>query len=323
MKLWQSAMIGLARSKTITRLMQGNCLMRGLAGRFVGGSSSSTAIRKSAELNGLAVTTSLYYLGEYVESPAAIEENMARLIEAIEQLGQSKLDIHISIDPTQIGYAYSDELGEANALRLGKLISEQPAAGRRRLAMLDMEDFSVVQKTLDLRARMAQAGYPTGITIQAYLFRSEQDVRDLVESGAAAVRLVKGAFAESREHAWTSRADINREFLGRAADLLSAEAKGHGVYPIFATHDEKMIKAIKELARQNQRSKDEYEFEMLLGVRTPLQNSLATEGYGLRLYLPFGTDWWPYTVRRIGENPANARFVLNALRSNKSQTQRK
>jgi proline dehydrogenase len=105
--------------------------------------------------------------------------------------------------------------------------------------------------------------------------------------------------------------------------LLSAEAKGHGVYPIFATHDEEMIKAIKELARQNQRSKDEYEFEMLLGVRTPLQNSLATEGYGLRLYLPFGTDWWPYTVRRIGENPANARFVLNALRSNKSQTQRK
>jgi proline dehydrogenase len=81
--------------------------------------------------------------------------------------------------------------------------------------MLDMEDFSVVQKTLDLRARMAQAGYPTGITIQAYLYRSEQDARDLVESGAAAIRLVKGAFAESREHAWTSRADINREFLGR------------------------------------------------------------------------------------------------------------
>jgi len=314
MKLWQSAMIGLARSKTITRLMQGNGLMRGLAGRFVGGSSSPAAIRKSVELNGLAVTTSLYYLGEYVESPAAIEENVAQLIATIEQLGRSNLDVHISIDPTQIGYAHSDELGQANALRLGKLIAEQPAAGRRRLAMLDMEDFSVVQKTLDLRARMAQAGHPTGITIQAYLYRSEQDVRDLVESGAAAVRLVKGAFAESLDHAWTARADINREFLRLAADLLSREASASGVYPIFATHDDAMIGAVIELARENRRSKKEFEFEMLLGVGVTQQQRLVAEGYRLRLYLPFGTDWWPYTVRRIGENPSNLRFVVNALR---------
>jgi len=323
MKLWQSAMIGLARSKSITGLMQGNRLMRGLAGRFVGGDSSSAAVKKSSELSGLAATTSLYYLGEYVESPAIIEENVAQLAATIEQLGQSKLDVHISIDPTQIGYAHSDALGEANALRLGKLIAQQPESGRRRLAMLDMEDFSVVQKTLDLRARMAQAGYPTGITIQAYLHRSAADLRDLIKAEAAAVRLVKGAFAESRDHAWIGRADISREFLSGAAVLLSAEAKTCGVYPIFATHDDEMIQAIVELARQNQRSKDEYEFEMLLGVREPLQHSLIAEGYRLRLYLPFGTDWWPYTVRRIGENPANARFVLNALRGDKSRPPRK
>jgi proline dehydrogenase len=323
MKFWQSAMIGLARSKSITGFMQGNRLMRGLAGRFVGGDSSFAAVTRSSELNALAATTSLYYLGEYVESPAAIEENVAQLAATIEQLGQSKLDVHVSIDPTQIGYAHSDALGEANALRLGKLIAEQPASGRRRLAMLDMEDFSVVQKTLDLRARMAQAGYPTGITIQAYLHRSGKDLHDLVEAGAAAVRLVKGAFAESRDHAWTSRADINREFLRGAAVLLSAEAKAHGVYPIFATHDDEMIQAVIELAQQNQRSKDEYEFEMLLGVGAPLQQRLAAEGYRLRIYLPFGTDWWPYTVRQIGENPANMRFVLNALRSNRSHAPRK
>ena len=314
MALWQSTMIRLARSKSITSLMQGNRLMRGLAGRFVGGDSSLAAVRRSAELNGKIITTSLYYLGEYVESPAAIEENVAQLIASIEQLGQSNLDVHISIDPTQIGYAHSDALGEANALRLGKLIAAQPAAGRRRLAMLDMEDFSVVQKTLDLRARMAEAGYPTGITIQAYLHRSGQDIRDLVESGAAAIRLVKGAFAESRDHAWTSRMEINREFLLQAAVLLSAGAKARGVYPIFATHDEQMILAVIELAERNQRSKDEYEFEMLLGVGAPRQQKLTAEGYRLRFYLPFGTDWWPYTVRRIGENPANVRFVVNALR---------
>lgn len=321
MKLWQRAMIGLARSKSITGLMQGNRLMRGLAGRFVGGDSSSAAVRRSSELSAQA-TTSLYFLGEYVESPAAIEENVAQLVAAIERLGQSNLDVHISIDPTQIGYAHSDALGEANALRLGKLIAAQPESGRRRLAMLDMEDFSVVQKTLDLRARMAQAGYPTGITIQAYLYRSAEDLRGLVEAGAAAIRLVKGAFAESRDHAWTGRADINREFLSGAAILLSAEAKTRGVYPIFATHDDEMIWAIIELAQHNQRSKDEYEFEMLLGVREPLQQKLIAEGYRLRLYLPFGTDWWPYTVRRIGENPANVRFVLNALRGSRSRTPR-
>ncbi len=180
--------------------------------------------------------------------------------------------------------------------------------------MLDMEDFSVVQKTLDLRARMAEAGYPAGITIQAYLHRSEQDVRGLIEDGAVAIRLVKGAFSESRDRAWTSRADINREFLRRATELLSAQAKERGVYPVFATHNDEMIAAVIGLAERNRRTKDEYEFEMLLGVRAPRQRELVAEGYRLRLYLPFGTDWWPYTVRRIGENPANLRFVVNALR---------
>jgi proline dehydrogenase len=314
MPLWQSAMIRLARSKSITRLMQGNSLMRGLAGRFVGGDSTAAAVRRSTELNGKTITTSLYFLGEYIESPTAIEENVAQLTAAIEQLGRSNLDVHISIDPTQIGYAHSDALGEANALRLGKLIAAQPAAGRRRLAMLDMEDFSFVQKTIDLRARMAEAVYPAGITIQAYLHRSGKDIRDLVENGAAAIRLVKGAFSEISDHAWASRTEIQREFLRQAAVLLSDEAKARGVYPIFATHDNEMIAAVLELARQNQRSKDEYEFEMLLGVGAALQQKLTAEGYRLRLYLPFGTDWWPYTVRRIGENPANLRFVVNALR---------
>jgi proline dehydrogenase len=313
MSLWQSAMIVLARSQSITRFMQGNRLMRGLAERFVGGDSSSAAVQRSLEFKARATTTSLYYLGEYVESPLAIEENVAQIAAAIEQLGQTNLDVHVSIDPTQIGYAHSDGLGGENALRLGKLIAAQPPAGRRRLAMLDMEDFTVVRKTLDLRKRLAQAEYPVAITIQAYLFRSGQDVRDLVEDGVDAIRLVKGAFAESHDHAWTKRSEIDREFLQLASYLLSSEARSRGVYPIFATHDERMIGTIQTIAAQNSVAKDDYEFEMLIGVRTPLQRRLVADGYHLRLYLPFGTEWWPYTVRRIGENPANVRFVLNAL----------
>ncbi|HVO44291.1 MAG TPA: proline dehydrogenase family protein [Aggregatilineales bacterium] len=312
MSLWQSTMIGLARSKSVTRFMQGNAFTRSLASRFVGGDSAPAAIRRGVELSARKIGASLYYLGEYIESPDAIEENVSQITAIIRQLGQSKLDVHISIDPTQIGYAHSDTLGEANALRIGQVIAEQPAAGRR-LLMLDMEDFSVVQKTLDLRARLAQAGCPTAITIQAYLHRSGQDLCDLVEGGAAGVRLVKGAFAESKDRAWTDRSDISREYLNLASYLLSADSRSRGVTPIFATHDDALIKAIMGIAEQNLWSRDDYEFEMLYGVRTPLQEEIVAAGCRLRLYLPFGTQWWPYTVRRIGENPANARFVLYAL----------
>jgi proline dehydrogenase len=219
----------------------------------------------------------------------------------------------VSIYPTQIGYAHSGELGEAGGLRIAQALAEQPAAGRRKLLMLDMEDFPLVRHTLDLRARLAQSGCPTGITIQAYLHRTEGDLRDLVADGAAAIRLVKGAFAERPERAWTRRSDINREYLRHASYLLSADAKSRGLYPVFATHDAATIRAVIGVAERNRRSRDDYEFEMLYGVRTPLQRQIVAEGRRLRLYVPFGTEWWPYTMHRIGENPANARMVLSAL----------
>lgn len=313
MPLWQSAMIGLARRRRVTDFVQANGFMRGLASRFVAGDSVAAAMRKASELSAGKVASSLYYLGEYVESPAAIEENVSQIEGAIRQLEGTRLDVQVSIDPTQIGYAHSDALGEANARRIGRLGAERRAAGRRPLPMLDMEDFFLVQKTLDLRARLEQAGCPTGITIQAYLRRSGQDLRDLVEGGAAAIRLVKGAFTGSAEWAWTRRRDVNREYLELATYLLSADARRRGVYPAFATHDEAMMKAIVAVAERSGRPRDEYEFEMLYGARTRLQRQIVAEGYGLRLYLPFGTEWWPYTVRRIGESPANTRFVLSAL----------
>jgi proline dehydrogenase len=279
----------------------------------VGGDSAEAAIGKCLELSGSGATTSLNYLGEYLEAPAAIEENVAQIVAAVRLMGQSALDVHVSIYPTQIGYARSDELGEAGGLRIAQVVAEQPASGRRRLLMLDMEDFAVVQKTLDLRARLARFGCPTGITIQAYLHRTEADLRELVVDGAAAIRLVKGAFLEDPKRAWTRRADINQEFLRHATSLLSAEAKASGLYPVFATHDSATMRAVISLAERSGWRREEYEFEMLYGVRTPLQRQIVAEGRRLRLYVPFGTEWWPYTMHRIGENPANARAVVWAL----------
>jgi proline dehydrogenase len=312
MFLWQNAMIRLARNERIKNFVQNRRFMNGLATKFVGGGDINSAIAKAIELQKQNITASLYYLGEYVEIPELIEKNVAQIISVVKQLGQSNLDVHVSIDPTQIGYAISDKLGKEKALRIGRVLSEQAVNGRRNLLMLDMEDFSVVQKTLNLQATLAQEGIPTAIAIQAYLYRSEQDINNLIKTGAA-VRLVKGAFAENEKRAFTKKKDINNNFVRLSRLLLSPEAKASGVYPIFGTHDDQMIKEAMTIARENQWSPDEYEFEMLYGVRIALQRKLVAEGYSLRLYLPFGTEWWPYSVRRVGENPANLRFIFNAM----------
>ncbi|MFZ5899561.1 MAG: proline dehydrogenase family protein [Bacillota bacterium] len=313
MSLWQRTMIGLARSQLMRKLMQGNPLTHSLATRFVGGSDAVSATAKAQELNKLGIRSSLYYLGEYVDSMELIEQNVAHIVTVAKQLGEAGLDLHVSVDPTQVGYAISDEIGERNILRIGRVIAEQPSAGKKVL-MLDMEDFSYVEKTLALRSRLVREGIPTAITIQAYLYRSEQDLRQLIQEGAA-VRLVKGAFAESKERAWTYKRDIDANYLRLAQLLLSPEARAKCVYPVFGTHDDRMINAIRPLLHENGWGKDSYEFEMLYGVRPSLQRQLVDEGHNVRVYLPFGTEWWPYTIRRIGENPANVRLVLHAIRN--------
>ncbi len=321
MSLWQSTMIAIARRRLVTRMMQGNPIARGLAYRFVAGDSVSSAVRRADELKGRGILASLYYLGEYVESPTSVEENVSQISEVVQSMGQTAMDVHVSIDPTQIGFSISDALGKENALKIGRLIAAQSTRGRKKLMMLDMEDYSVVDKTLDLRAQtarelracLAQIGCSTGITIQAYLHRSNGDLKRVIAEDAAVIRLVKGAFAESPNRAWTARSDVNEQYLARARYLLSVENRAAGVYPVFATHDDAIIREVMAVAGANGWPRDAYEFEMLYGVRTPLQQQVVDHGFRLRLYLPFGTEWWPYTVRRIGENPANARFVFNAL----------
>jgi proline dehydrogenase len=313
MSAWQSTMIYLACNQTVRNVMQGQPLTRQLAGRFVGGRDARSAVTRAVQLKRRGFAASLYYLGEYVTADELIEANVAQVILAAEALAGTELDLHISVDPTQIGYARSAALGERNMRRLAELVVQLPYHGRR-IIMLDMEDFSYVQTTIDLHARFAQAGFPVAITIQAYLHRSPADIDSLVGRGAT-VRLVKGAFCEKKERSWTSKADISRAYLRLAHQLLSSEARERGVFPIFATHDEALIRKITGMVRASGWEAGSYEFEMLYGVRPDLQRTLAEEGHSVRLYLPFGTEWWPYAARRIGERPANALFVLRAMRT--------
>lgn len=310
---WQSWMIALARSARVTRWMQGNRATAALARRFVGGADAAAAIAAARELEQAGFKASLYYLGEYVEDPAVVAENGRQKIAAAERLGAARLQIHISVDSTQLGYAIDDAAGADLALKIGARIRELGAAGTERpILMLNMEDADYVTRILDLRARLLAAGIPVAQTLQAYLKRSADDLAPTIAAGGE-VRLVKGAFADPRPHAYQRGDEIDANYLKLAGMMLSADARARGFRPVFGTHDDALIPRIRQIARDNGWQPGQYEFEMLYGVRPELQRELRDQGEQVRLYLPFGRDWWPYAVRRVGESPRNAMLLARAL----------
>ncbi|MCG8509199.1 MAG: proline dehydrogenase family protein [Rhodospirillales bacterium] len=311
MKLWQGAMIGLARSGAITRFMQDYAPTSRLASRFVGGAEVGGFIETAKKLRISKLSTSAFFLGEYVTDPGKIEANIEGILAAIAEVDGSAVDLHVSIDPSQIGYAIDDGLGEENAVRIAEALAAKTGSGRKTL-MLDMEDHSYVSKTIALHDKLIDSGFPTAITLQAYLRRSAGDLHALVSKGAM-VRLVKGAFVGDSGIAFRSRKEIDASYRRLGSMLLSEEAKNAGVRPVFGTHDHLIIEALCAETREVGWRQGDYEFEMLYGVRPALQRTLADAGEAVRLYLPFGRDWWPYAVRRVGESPRNAWLVFKAL----------
>ncbi|HEV8391817.1 MAG TPA: proline dehydrogenase family protein [Dongiaceae bacterium] len=313
MKLWQSWMIALARSPRVTRWMQGNRATAAIAQRFVAGADAAQAMAVARDLQKAGFKASLYYLGEYVKDPAIVAENGRQKIQVAESLGAAHLQIHVSLDSTQIGYAIDAAAGEQLALKIGARIRELgTASSAPPVLMLNMEDAEYVERILTLRARLLAAGVPVAQTLQAYLKRSADDLAPIIAAGGH-VRLVKGAFADPRPHAYQSKAEIDGNYLALARRMLSAEAKRSGFRAVFGTHDAALIAEIRLIAKNGGWSAGAYEFEMLYGVRAELQRQLHEQGEQVRLYLPFGRDWWPYAVRRVGESPRNAALLARAV----------
>lgn len=311
MKIWQGSMIALARNVTITRFFQGWAPGSALARRFVAGPSVADAVAAASRLRSKRITTSIFFLGEYVTDTARVETNVSGILAAISRIDGVDVDLHLSVDPSQVGYAVNGDLGEANLRRIGDAMLARNIPGTRTL-MLDMEDESYVDTTLDLYWRLKEEGYPVAVTVQAYLRRSKDDIRALSAAGAT-VRLVKGAFVGSPETTFPSRRQIDASYRYLAGILLSAESRDAGTHPVFGTHDHTIIADIRDQARAVPWDRKDYEFEMLYGVRPLLQEKLAAQGESMRVYLPFGRDWWPYAVRRVGESPRNAWFLTRAL----------
>jgi|ERR1051326_816205 proline dehydrogenase len=313
-RAWQSAMIGLARSPGAGRFMQTNRATSFLASKYVAGETPAQAVKLAEELlSSRNICGSLFYLGEYVSRVDLVAENVANKLAVARALGESGLDVHVSVDPTQIGQSIDGELAHDNALRIAEEI--RAAAGNRpgmHCLMLDMEDASVVETTIALHDELRKRGLPVALTLQADLRRTADDMRAQVRAGSR-VRLVQGAFASHSGIAYTRRNDIKANFRSLIEMMLSREAKENRFYPIFATHDDRLQQFAIDLASRNGWKQGEYEIEMLLGVRSQLAHDLARRGERVRLYLPFGRDWWPYSVRRIGENPRNAVLLARSL----------
>lgn len=318
MRLWQRTMIALARSQAITGFMHGSRVVRPFSRRFVGGGDVAEAVQTAQELAQKSIAASLFFLGEYVDSEELVRENVAALLQAVPAMAEAGLPLHVSVDPTQIGSMLSWSLCRENAYRIARAVADagatHPSAQARTpgpALMLDMEDASVNRETLALYNDLRRDGLPAAVTIQSYLHRSMEDLKGLVAEGGF-VRLVKGAFAESPAIAHTLRSARDASYKTAVNLLFAPESRERGVYPALGTHDHAMIAYAAAAAEKNGWRCDEWEIEMLYGVRPAYQRRLVGEGFRVRLYLPFGKSWWPYSIRRIGETPRNLAFVLRA-----------
>lgn len=276
---------------------------RAVAMRFVAGETLDDALRAAHRLHAAGMAVSLDQLGEAVTDPAVARAAADDYLRALGRLATSALDGQISVKASQLGLRVAPS-------RCRDLLSEvcDRAAAHGTDVTVDMEGSDLTQATVDLVVSLRSLGHGNvGCAVQSYLYRTPDDVAKLTASGAS-LRLCKGAYAEPPAVAFQRAADIDAAYARLAARLLRS-----GTYPRIATHDHRLIRRVADLARREGIDGDRFEFQMLYGVRQPLQRQLVADGWRLRIYVPFGSDWYPYFMRRIAERPANLAFFLRAV----------
>jgi proline dehydrogenase len=263
------------------------------------------ALRATEMLNNYGMTATLDALGESVSTETEAHRSAETYHRLLDAIAAQKLKANISVKLTQMGLELSPDLAYTIASGL-----TEHARATGNFLRIDMEGSHLTQVTLDLvrhlHAREEYKGH-IGIVIQAYLFRSEADIHQLMEDGIR-VRLCKGAYQEPAAIAFPKKHDTDTNYVRLAGILLSS-----GLYHGIATHDEAMIEAVKNYARNTGIGADKFEFQMLYGVRRDLQRRLVREGYNVRVYVPFGREWYPYFMRRLAERPANVFFLAKNL----------
>ncbi|HEY4681922.1 MAG TPA: proline dehydrogenase family protein [Candidatus Acidoferrales bacterium] len=294
----------LSSKKRVTGALARRGMKYGFAQRFVTGETIDDALAAVAQLNRAGIRASLNHLGENVATPSEAERARDSYLEMIQRITAARLDCDISVKLTQLGLDFDREL-------CGRLLQEIIAAVERAGSTLeiDMEGSAYTEPTLGLFEQVARSQVPVTLAVQAYLRRSEADVRRLSRSaGRPRLRLVKGAYLEPAAVAFRRKSEVDSNYR-RLLDLILTDS----FFPIVATHDERMVRYAEELLSKRGFTPEEYEFQMVYGIRRDLQRYLVERRHPLRIYVPFGTEWCPYFMRRLAERPANALFVVRSL----------
>ncbi|MDR6882073.1 proline dehydrogenase [Bacillus sp. 3255] len=291
----------LGKSRTANRLAKRYGLRFGAA-RFVAGETIGQSIAAVRSLNQDGRIATLDHLGEFVFSEAEAIESAEMCIQTLDAIAESGVTSNLSLKMTSLGLDISKELCVSNMKRI-----LDRARMHGNFVRIDMEDYAHCQVSLDIYRELRQEYDNVGIVIQAYLYRTMKDMDDLHELGAN-LRLVKGAYKESPQVAFPEKSDVDENYKKIIQKHL---LNGH--YTAVASHDAAIIEFTKDFARQNGISGDQFEFQMLYGICEELQKQLVKEGYRVRIYVPYGVDWFGYFMRRLAERPANVWFVLKNM----------
>lgn len=273
------------------------------AKRFVAGEQIMEAITAVRELNSKGIVVTLDHLGEFISTKEEAVESADYCIRTLHAIAENAVQSNLSLKLTQLGLDISKELCLDNMRRILDI-----AAGCNNFVRIDMEDYARNEATMELFFKLREEyGKSIGLVIQAYLYKSEADIEKLNEVHPN-LRLVKGAYKEPAEVAFPKKEDVDQNFIRIIETHLL-----NGNYAAVATHDDQIINHVKAFVKERGIPNSQFEFQMLYGIRTQAQQQLAEEGYTMRVYVPYGNDWYGYFMRRLAERPANVGFVLKSM----------
>ena len=300
----RASLLWLSEQPSVFRFVRTNGIARRMASRFVAGETVDSAVNALRELNAVGISGTLDLLGEAVRSVADARAARDTYLEALDRIQQVGADSHVSLKLTQMGL----DIGEQECVEHVRAIVSR-AGARRSFVRIDMEGSTYTERTLELFTQRLhpEFGDTVGVVLQSYLRRTERDVANMIALGAR-VRLCKGAYQETADIAFPKKQDVDANYVACMQRLLE-----RGNYPAIATHDERIITQAKTFATSHGIPPTRFEFQMLFGVRRDLQRALRREGYRLRVYVPFGDQWYPYLMRRLAERPGNIAFLLSSV----------
>jgi proline dehydrogenase len=305
--LFHDLVLAVASNPVVTRLLTGVPAFQRMARRFVAGDNLDDAVKAIRDLRGLDLDCSLDHLGESVTDPDMARRAAADYVAALERLNQEGLPTHVSVKLTQLGLDLDRDLCLEN---LRSILTKAGAVGS--FVRLDMEGSDYTERTLGIYRELRADFDNVGVVVQAYLLRSQADVESLAASGAN-IRLCKGAYKEPASIAFPRKADVDASYLRLLQILFRPESLAAGAHVAVATHDDKIITWTRQYTFAHGVPASAFEFQMLYGIRRDLQESLASLGYPVRVYVPYGAQWYPYFSRRLAERPANLLFIMRNL----------